>query len=350
MTDTPPPKLKTQSAWTAAPAPVAPTAEPPTALPRDIKDKLRREAERTAAPDAGRVAPASGHIRTLLLRAQSHARSLPVAPSAEQVRAALTRFKPALSLRKVQISPEVRDGLIEKGRRAGVNIGTTIDKIIRELPETRTRTRHTTSATTDPDADVSTIAVQRSVKQPSIFAPSHILTALLAGGVIHIITTFAITALGTGSAFRQLRPALPANEIVVFPPLAAGAQILPYLAPDMLYAICRFDLSRGAVEMSAVLPEAGWSFALYTRQGDNFYATPGQMQKQVSVAFVLAPASDRLVNLTPGVRKNDVDVGQVTSPDQEGLMVVRAPLKGVAFELIAQTELKRAKCTPVRPK
>ena len=198
------------------------------------------------------------------------------------------------------------------------------------------------------DADVATVAVQRAVKQPSIFAPGHILTALLTGGIVHIATTFSITALGTGSAYRTLKPVLPANELVVLPAQAPGAQVLPYLAPDMLYAFCRFDLSRGPIEIAARLPEAGWSLALYTRQGDNFYATPGQSQKPTNVAFLLAPTSDRLINLTPGVRKNDVDLSHVTSPDLEGLLVLRAPLKGVAFEATAQAELKRARCTPAK--
>jgi uncharacterized membrane protein len=141
---------------------------------------------------------------------------------------------------------------------------------------------------------------------------------------------------------------LPANELVVLPAQAPGAQALPFLSPDVLYAFCRFDLTRGPVEISARLPEAGWSLALYTRTGDNFYATPGQKTAPVVSRFMLAPASDRLLNLAPGVRKNDVDLSQVTSPDQEGLLVIRAPLKGVAFEDAVKAELKQAKCTPTR--
>ena len=186
------------------------------------------------------------------------------------------------------------------------------------------------------------------MRRPSIFAPGHILTALLTGGIVHIVTTFAISALGTGSAYRQLRPVLPANQLVVFPAQAPGAQLLPYLAPDMLYAFCRFDLTSGAIEVSAVLAETGWSLALYTRQGDNFYATPGQNSRPTPVAFILSPASDRLVALTPGARKSDVEVSHVTSPDTEGLVVIRAPLKGVAFEATAQAALKQAACVPAK--
>ena len=247
-----------------------------------------------------------------------------------------------------QISPELRDGLVKQGRRAGLNIGTALDKIVRQTPKVAAPAAHPISEAIAVEQDISTVAVQRAVKQPSIFAPSHILTALLTGGIIHIATTFAVTSLGTGSAFRQLRPVLPPNEVVVLPAQTAGAQLLPFLAPDMLYALCRFDLKSGPVEINAVLPEVGWSLALYTRQGDNFYAAPGQSQRPVPVVFMLSQATDRLVNMTPGVRKADVDISQVTSPDAEGLMVVRAPLKGVAYEASAKADLKRASCAPSR--
>lgn len=259
-----------------------------------------------------------------------------------------------LSLDKLSVprlSPELRDGLVKHGRRAGLNIGTALDKIVRNAPRPSTLLALPPPEVDTTSADAKTVrtaALQRAVKQPSIFAPGHVLTALLAGGIIHIATTFATTSIGTGSAFRQMRQVLPANQLVVLPAQSPTTQLLPFLAPDMLYAMCRFDLSSGAIEVNALLPEAGWSLALYTRQGDNFYATPGQSLRPVPVAFVLAQASDRLINITPGVRKTDVDISQVTSPDQEGLVVIRAPIKGVAFEGIAQAELKRATCKPSR--
>jgi uncharacterized membrane protein len=239
----------------------------------------------------------------------------------------------------------MRGEIIDRGRRAGVSIGTALDTIVRQMPTSR---RAPAPAPQDTDADLHTVAVQRAVKQPSIFEAGHILTAVLTAGIVHIATTFSITALGTGSAYRTLKGVLPANELVVLPAQAPGAQALPFLSPDLLYAFCRFDLSRGPLEIFARLPEVGWSLALYTRAGDNFYATPGQKVGPVTSQFVLAPATDRLINLAPGVRKNDVDLSQVTSPDQEGLLVIRAPLKGVAFEDTVKAELKKAKCAPTR--
>jgi uncharacterized membrane protein len=324
----------------------------PPQLPAAVRDKLRQEAERTVpaavakVPLAARLRLAGAAAQARLANGQASLRASALPPQiAERLKAGAAARPAWLSLRKVQVSPEVRGEIIDRGRRAGVSIGTALDSIVRQMPASR---RPAATVPVDPEADIATVAVQRAVKRPSIFDPGHILTALLTAGIVHIATTFSITALGTGSAYKTLRGVLPVNELVVMPAQTPGAQVLPFLAPDMLYAFCRFDLARGPIEISALLPEAGWSLALYTRHGDNFYATPGQVTKPITANFVLAPATDRLINLTPGVRKNDVDASQVTSPDQEGLLVIRAPLKGVAFVATAQTELKRSKCAPFR--
>ncbi len=173
-----------------------------------------------------------------------------------------------------------------------------------------------------------------------------ILTALVSGGILHIAATFAIPLLGGGSAFTQLRPQLPPNTMKL---LVSDAQPSPlaFLSADMRYAMCRYDISAGPVVVKAVLPDVGWSLALYTPQGDNYYAVPGIEGRVTEAAFTIIPASDRLINLTPGARKADVDATQVTSPQREGLVVIRAPNKGAAFQASMLAALSKATCLVV---
>jgi uncharacterized membrane protein len=176
-----------------------------------------------------------------------------------------------------------------------------------------------------------------------------VLTAAVTAGVIHIVTIFAIPMLGTGSAYEHLRWQLTPNKMqqMAVDPTNAAIKMPPFLSPDMRYAICRYDIVSGPVAVSAVLLDVGWSLALYTPQGDNFYATPGQDGRPVAVEFLLVPASDRLINLTPGVRRADVNATQVTSPQREGLIVIRAPNKGAAFQVSTQAALNKATCAAV---
>jgi uncharacterized membrane protein len=183
-----------------------------------------------------------------------------------------------------------------------------------------------------------------------VFTLGMFATALTAGGVLHILTTFAVPWMNTSSAFERLRAKLETNAMRVFPADANGQTPLPFLSADLRYAMCRYDLTANSVIVSATLPDIGWSLALYTPQGDNFYAVPGQDGRVVTAQFTLNTASDRLLLPVPGVRRSDTDATQVTSPNREGLVVIRAPNLGPAQQASVEDALKRSTCrtTPRR--
>jgi uncharacterized membrane protein len=97
-----------------------------------------------------------------------------------------------------------------------------------------------------------------------------VIGALLLGGIIHITATLAVPLVSSGPAFTKLRNTLPTNRMVVLPPLAPGKQPLPYLPPDALYAMCRYDISVDSLVVTAAMAHAGWTLSLHTPQGDNF--------------------------------------------------------------------------------
>jgi uncharacterized membrane protein len=168
--------------------------------------------------------------------------------------------------------------------------------------------------------------------------------SLFAAGVAHIVTIFALPSIGSTSAFERLRPQLPVNTMTVLPPAAPGSTHIPFLSPDVRYAMCRYDLTGGAIVVSATLPEAGWSLAIHAPDGENFYLVPGQDQRRTEIAFTITRSNERSLIATPGVRRNDVDATQVTSPRPEGLVVLRAPVRGLAFRGETETILKTATC------
>ena len=96
--------------------------------------------------------------------------------------------------------------------------------------------------------------------------------------------------LGSGNAYQQLRATLPLNRMVVLPAPASGKQILPYLQPDMLYAMCRYELTGGPVSVTAAVSGPGWVLSLHTPEGDNFYVMPGQQLRRGEVSFLLVPS------------------------------------------------------------
>jgi uncharacterized membrane protein len=168
----------------------------------------------------------------------------------------------------------------------------------------------------------------------------------LLGGVIHICATFAAPVFGSGHAFEELRASLPLNKMVVLAPPAPGRQILPYLPPDMLYAMCRYELTGGPISLTAAVAGPGWSLSLHTPQGDNFYVLPGQQLQRGEVSFLLV-ASGNVEAAAQQRRASPTDT-QVASPTTEGLIVVRAPIVGLAWLPQTDALLRQSSCTQVK--
>jgi uncharacterized membrane protein len=167
--------------------------------------------------------------------------------------------------------------------------------------------------------------------------------AVLLGGIVHICATFFAALSATGEAYRQLVEKLPVNTMTVLPLQAPGRQILPFLPPDALYAMCRYDLSGGPLAVSATVPAAGWALSVHTPEGSNFYVLPGQRQRRTEVSFLLVPSEP---DTLPIPRRASATESQIASPTLEGLVVLRAPLRGLAWTDETEGTLRRASCKP----
>ena len=173
------------------------------------------------------------------------------------------------------------------------------------------------------------------------------LGALLLGGIVHLGATLAVPLIGPGSAYQKLRELLPANTMVVVTPLQPGKQLLPFLMPDAYYGVCRYSLAGEAVSISAPLLDLGWTLSLHTPHGDNFYVIPGQQLRTTDLALVIVPGAEKSGELMPATRRAPTpSEDQIASPSEEGLIIIRAPLKGLAWKGEVEAALARAKCTP----
>jgi uncharacterized membrane protein len=174
------------------------------------------------------------------------------------------------------------------------------------------------------------------------------LGALFLGGILHLSTTLAVPLIGPGMAYQKLRELLPANTMVVVAPARPGQQLLPFLMPDAYYAICRYSLAGDAVSIIAPSLDLGWTLSLHTPHGDNFYVIPGQQLRTAVLSLVIVPGAEKSGDLMPAATRRAATPSedQIASPSEEGLIIIRAPLKGLAWKGEAEAALARAKCTP----
>ena len=120
------------------------------------------------------------------------------------------------------------------------------------------------------------------------------------------------------------------------------------MAADALYAAVplRPDLDPG-VTVSALLSDPGWTLSLHTPQGDNFYVMPAQQLRRSEVTFVIVPAERAAAGFRRVARGVTGDESQIESPVTEGLVLVRAPLRGLSWRAETEAKLRRASCAPV---
>jgi uncharacterized membrane protein len=167
--------------------------------------------------------------------------------------------------------------------------------------------------------------------------------ALCAVGILHIVATLAAAApeLAPSRAYERLVRDLPLNTMQILPPVSAATQRLPFMSPDARYALCRFESGDGAVALSASLPGPGWVLALYSKEGDNFFASVAAPGQRSDVSLLLVPTES---GAAPEPRQGAQESATLTVAAPSGLAVVRAPEQGLAFRARNLAELKRARC------
>lgn len=171
------------------------------------------------------------------------------------------------------------------------------------------------------------------------------LAALCAMGILHICATLTAPLFSVTTAFARLEPLLPVNEMKILPPITPDAQPLPFLTPDVRYAMCRYDSTGGPVTVTAVLPGRGWSLALHTPDGNNVYAATGRDDRSTVMRLRIVPAEERFFGLSPEAQGMTRPTARTqTVESTRGVAIIRAPDKGQAYQHIIEADLLQAQC------
>lgn len=181
---------------------------------------------------------------------------------------------------------------------------------------------------------------------------------LVLAAILHVSMVLAAPQMANRTAWATLQPQLPVNTMRVLPAVRPGAQPLPFLAPDVRYAMCRYDLATGPLGITGRLLDATWSVTLYTPQGESWFAATFAELQRADLELTVQPAAERslldeiqasLLRAQPRESRGQREAGIVaTSPTREGLVVLRAPLLGLAFGKETEAALAAAKCRSLK--
>ena len=170
-----------------------------------------------------------------------------------------------------------------------------------------------------------------------------ILGALLLGGIVHLSTVLAMPEAATQDAYSRLAPLTPANAVVSLAAPSAQDATMPFMDPAFAVAVCRYDLSAGALKLSAPLSQAYTSVTFYTRNSVAYYAINDRAAGRRAIELDLMTEEQR----AQVPEEEDVTAADrliIESPTRRGLIVLRALAPEPGLMTMARRALAGAQC------
>lgn len=161
---------------------------------------------------------------------------------------------------------------------------------------------------------------------------------LLLAVAVHLLAVWAAPRL----IMHRVLSRLPQDGQPVLPPMTDHLQrrvVMP--SPDLLYALCPFDLSRRALRVQADPAAAPgyWSLALYSSASDNVHVINDRAAAGRPVEMLLlgpdAPAAAAAAPAAPGVQV-------VRMPTARGLLLMRVLVSDPARDGAAAEAARRS--------
>ena len=171
-----------------------------------------------------------------------------------------------------------------------------------------------------------------------------ITAALVAAAIIHILVTLSSAQIAEATSFKVLSRSLPVNQAAFGQPVTAKNQPLPFYNPDALYSYCRYDASTARIRVSAKLPDVGWSLSLHTPKGENFYFVSGNVRQETDINLVLEPPGNVFAHGNTEISEANQKVPLVKLPYVHGLVILKAPIKGLAYRRVIDEKRAAFKC------
>jgi uncharacterized membrane protein len=169
------------------------------------------------------------------------------------------------------------------------------------------------------------------------------LGGLLLGGIVHLATVLAMPRAATQDAFSRLAPLAPVNAVTLLPAPTPEASTVPFMDPAFAAAVCRYDLSTGAIKLNVPLSEAYTSVTFYTRNSVAYYAINDRAAGRRAIELDLMTAAEH----AQVPEEEDVTAADrliIDSPTITGIIVLRALAPEPGLMPMARRALAAAQC------
>jgi len=167
---------------------------------------------------------------------------------------------------------------------------------------------------------------------------------VILGGIVHLASVLIVPRTATQDAYSRIAAVAPVNSVVALPDPSAEKSLLPFMDPAFVTAVCRYDLSDGALKLTTPVSPAYTSVSFYTRNGIAYYAINDRAAGRRVIELDLMTAAQRAL-LPDNEETTAADRLIVEAPTMTGLIVLRALVPEPGAAPLARNALGNARCT-----
>lgn len=170
-----------------------------------------------------------------------------------------------------------------------------------------------------------------------------IVGGILLGGVVHLVSVLTLPRIASQDAYARLLPMTKLNAVTALPLAAPANAPMPFMDPAFATAICRYDLSGGAIKLAVPVSQAYTSVSFYTRNDVAYYAINDRSAGRRVIELDLMTEAQH-AELPEDEDVTAADRLIIDSPTATGLIVLKALAPEPGLMPQAQASLAAASC------
>lgn len=175
------------------------------------------------------------------------------------------------------------------------------------------------------------------------------IAGLVLGAIVHLGTILALPMTATRDSFARIAAITDPNAVKLLPQPSPTEAFLPFVDPAFATAVCRYDVSAGALKVRMPVTQAYGSLTFYRRDGTAFYAINDRAAGRRWIELELMTATQRgLIETEEDETAADRLIVQAPAPT--GLLVMRALAPEPSAMPSVRGALSAAECTLQPPK
>lgn len=146
---------------------------------------------------------------------------------------------------------------------------------------------------------------------------------LMIAGAVHIVSIVLLPLIAPADAFARIAAYAPLASARVLPRASMPGDPLPGRDPSLATAICRYDLERGPLRVSAAIGSARYTaLAIHSRTGLAFYGLNDRAGNDGRLELVLMTSAQLERAVAADVEDAPVRDVRVVAPENEGFITL----------------------------